>query len=83
MPVEAQGNPLPYGRGFFGRGLGRGRGFRPGRFSTGVPGRVWFRQAYRQPAQGQPNEEDLKQQEIRQLEQELEEIKARLAELKK
>jgi len=98
MPVDAQGNRLPfYGRGFFGRGFygrpfGRGRGFRFRYYATGVPGRAWFGQPYYQqgywqpyPAQGygQPSQEEFKQQEIKELEQELEAIKKRLAELKK
>jgi len=83
MPIDAQGNQMPfYGRRFF----GRGRGFRFRYFATGVPGRAWFGQPYwqaKQPGYRQPSQEEFKQQEIRELEQELEAVKRRLAELKK
>lgn len=76
MPAGAWGNQMPfsYGRRFF----GRGRGFRFRYFASGTPGGAWYGQP---PAQSQYSGEK-KQDEISLLEQELEAIKIRLAELK-
>jgi hypothetical protein len=89
MPVDSQGNQQPFygrrfsGRGYYGRPFGRGRGYRFRYFATGVPGRAWFGQPYWQSEQqSQPTENELKKQEIKELEQQLEEIKKRLAQLK-
>ncbi len=75
-PVDAQGRALP----FYGRSFGRGRGLRFRFLATGVPGRAASRQPYFQGSR-QPSQEGNKA-EIAALEQELEEIKKRLAELK-
>jgi hypothetical protein len=87
MPLDSNGNPLPfYGRGL-GRGFGRGRGFRFRYLAAGSPAWAAFGQPYdyRQPygQVQQPSQQDLKREEIAALEQELEAIKKRLSELKK
>ena len=98
MPVDAAGQPTAYrpfyGRRFYGRG-GFGRGFRWRFLATGVPG--WQAQpAPVQPAQpapvqtvqpapvqpAQPTKEE-KLAEIRFLEEEMEDIKRRITQLRK
>jgi len=81
MPGDGQGNPLPYGRGFFGKPFGAGRGRRFRYFATGVPGWAAFGQPFGQEAQ--PSAEEAKNTEIRMLEQQLEAMKKRVDELKK
>ncbi|GEM_PF-2406709 len=100
MPVNTNGNQATaaqapfYGRGFYGRAAGRGRGmgrgFRWRYLATGVPG--WAAQLVQQPAQaqGKPVQGDSREmqekgkteEKLSQLEKELEKIKQKIKELK-
>ena len=94
LPVDASGNPTQYpfyGRGFYGRGFGRGmgRGFRWRYFATDVPNPQWSGQPMQQAPQTQQMStqqaqasQQYKENEIKMLEQEMEAIKKRIEELK-
>jgi len=96
--VPGYANPIPgagyfgKGRAFFGRGGGRGRGFRHWYWATGLPG--WLRAGYGYPAFGvgvnpyapeiTPKQEaDILKNEAEVLKEQLEDIQSRIETLEK
>ena len=92
-PMPGYMNPMP-GRGFWGRGGGRGRGWRRWCYATGMPG--WTRAANGLPAWGMypppaygpyqmsaPQEMEMLQRQAEALGEQLEQVKQHIEELEK